>query len=204
MKFEKTQNSYYAHYQTFGLGNYRGNAFTTGCSHEGGFCYQKTEILDMTEMKWYNDKLMVTSDTFRPTDVPPGDVLPGDIPPDYPFTQDGIFHYSTTHTSDAVFIIGGYNTGNIVAEFRDYKWKHIADLKQARSRHSSIAFGSQTIIIGGEHSSGEDLSTEVWNFETGDSRSIQPTLPSYSPGIALYFVNFNFFETCFTKSGSWN
>ena len=99
-------------------------------------------------------------------------------------------------------------TGNIVAEFRDYQWKHIADLRQPRSRHSSIAFGSQTIIIGGEHefslddndfSDGEDISTEVWDFETGISRTIEPTLPvsarAYTGsaiGISLYFVDNNF------------
>ena len=144
----------------------------------------------MTQMQWYSDKSTVASETF-------------DVPPDYPFTTQGIYHYSTTHTSDAVFIIGGHTTGNIVAEFRDYKWKHVADLKQARSRHSSITFGSQTIIIGGEHSfAGEDLLTEVWNFEIGDSRTIQPTLPSGSYGIGLYFVDFNFFTTCsFSNSG---
>ena len=142
LKFEKTQNSYYSHSETFGLGNYRGNAFTTGCSpntYISGDCDKKTEIFDMEEMQWYSDKSMVASETYV-------------VPPDYPFTQTGIYHYSTTHTTDAVFIIGGPNTGNIAAEFRDHQWKHVADLKQARSGHSSIPFGSQTIIIGGQNS----------------------------------------------------
>ena len=63
----------------------------------------------------------------------------------------GIYHYSTTYTDGAVFIIGGHDTGNIVAEFRDWTWRQVATLKQGRSRHSSIVLGSQTIIIGGIH-----------------------------------------------------
>ena len=63
----------------------------------------------------------------------------------------GIYHYSTTSTDDAVFIIGGHDTGNIVAEYKDDKWRQVATLKQGRSRHSTIVLGSQTIIIGGTH-----------------------------------------------------
>ena len=63
----------------------------------------------------------------------------------------GIYHYSTTHTDDAVFIIGGYHTGNIVAEFKDFTWQQVATLRQARSRHASITLGRQTIIIGGTY-----------------------------------------------------
>ena len=129
------QSSNYNHHETFGLGNYRGNALTTGCSPKADdqdVCHKKTEIFDLKEMRWYDA-------------------------PDYPFIRDtssekGIYHYSTTHTPDAVFIIGGHVTGNIVAEFRDNQWKQVATLRQGRSRHSSISLGVQTIIIGGEHS----------------------------------------------------
>ena len=62
----------------------------------------------------------------------------------------GIYHYSTTHTPDAVFIIGGHWTGNIVAEFKENQWRRLADLKQPRSRHGSIMLGDQTIIFGGK------------------------------------------------------
>ena len=48
-------------------------------------------------------------------------------------------------------IIGGHDTGNIVAEYKDDKWRQVATLKQGRSRHSTIVLGSQTIIIGGTH-----------------------------------------------------
>ena len=64
----------------------------------------------------------------------------------------GIYHYSTTNTDDAVFIIGGHHTGNIVAEFRDWTWRQVATLKQGRSHHASITLGTKTIIIGGTYS----------------------------------------------------
>lgn len=36
--------------------------------------------------------------------------------------------------------------------------------------------------------------TEVWNFETGQMKTIEPTLPNdeYVDGIALYFVDAGF------------
>ena len=77
------------------------------------------------------------------------------------FLFRGIYHYSTTHTAEAVFIIGGYHTGNIVAEFRDDKWQQIATLKQGRSRHGSITFGGQTVIIGGAY--GQELASTTMN-----------------------------------------
>ena len=105
LKFEKTQNSYYSHVETLGLGNYRGNALTTGCNPTAMYiadgCEQKTEIFNMELMQWQSDKSMVASSTF-------------DVPPDYLFSTNGIYHYSTTHTPDAVFIIGGAVTGRVV------------------------------------------------------------------------------------------
>ena len=196
MKFERTQDSFYSHTETFGLGNYQGNAFTTGCSpnaQEYPKCHAKTEIFDMSEMVWYSD--MRPSVTFQ-------------SPSDYPFIGDdssekGIYHYSTANTADAVYIIGGHVTGHIVAEFRDYQWKHVADLKQGRSRHGSIAFGDQTIIIGGHSDVRGDLSTELWDFQTQNGRTIEPTLPvygGYSNGIGLYFVDANFGSSCNSDS----
>ena len=47
------ENSKFSHRYTYGLGNYRGKAFTTGC--DGPFyCTSKvaTEMLDMTTLTW--------------------------------------------------------------------------------------------------------------------------------------------------------
>ena len=110
LKFEITQNSYYSHVETLGLGNYRGNALTTGCNPNAMYisdgCDQKTEIFDMELMQWRNDKSMVASSTMVDSTF--------DVPPDYLFSTNGIYHYSTTHTPDAVFIIGGAVTGRVV------------------------------------------------------------------------------------------
>ena len=48
------QDSKFSHEYTFGLGNYRSKAFTTGC--DGSSCSSKvaTEILDMTTLTWTN------------------------------------------------------------------------------------------------------------------------------------------------------
>ena len=61
----------------------------------------------------------------------------------------GISAYSTTQTSDAVYIIGGYYTNNIVAEFKNDQWRRLADLNQGRRGHGSITIGGETMIIGG-------------------------------------------------------
>ena len=82
------------------------------------------------------------------------------------------------------------------------------DLKQPRSRHSSIMLGTETIIFGGmrfygkdlEEDSSDTIETEVWDFETGESWTIAPMLSQeqYSQGIALYFVDNP--EFCVEKS----
>ena len=61
----------------------------------------------------------------------------------------GIYEYSTTHTSTAVYIIGGYHSQDIVAEYKDDHWHRVGFLNQRRYRHGSIKIGDQTIIIGG-------------------------------------------------------
>ena len=74
MEFKKTQASFHAHIETFGLGNYRGNAFTTGCSPQADEfadfedCSRSSEIFDMTDMTWLS---------YRNVRVP-----------DYPFTTE--------------------------------------------------------------------------------------------------------------------
>ena len=60
-----------------------------------------------------------------------------------------ISFYSTAQTLDAVYIIGGWYTRNIVAEFKNDQWRRLADLNQGRSHHGSITIGGETMIIGG-------------------------------------------------------
>ena len=49
--YVRVEETKYSHRGTLGLGNYRGKAFTTGCSSS---CTSQvaTELLDMTTMKW--------------------------------------------------------------------------------------------------------------------------------------------------------
>ena len=57
VEFKLMPKSFYSHADTFGLGNYRGNGFTTGCSPSGSDWKQsnrKTEIFDMENLTWYN------------------------------------------------------------------------------------------------------------------------------------------------------
>ena len=61
-----------------------------------------------------------------------------------------IFDYTTAHTSDAVYVIGGVFFSKIVAQFKDLKWSRLADLHQGRSRHNSITVKGQTMILGGD------------------------------------------------------
>ena len=48
------ENSTYSHGNTRGLANYKGKALTTGCEAWplGAECSFKTEIMDMTTLKW--------------------------------------------------------------------------------------------------------------------------------------------------------
>ena len=50
--YVQVEDSKYSHDRTYGLGNYRGKAFTTGCADWGCADKVATELLDMTTMKW--------------------------------------------------------------------------------------------------------------------------------------------------------
>ena len=52
--YNQVEDSKYSHELTFGLGNYRGKAFTTGCYYYGCTSKVATELLDMTTMKWFD------------------------------------------------------------------------------------------------------------------------------------------------------
>ena len=60
-----------------------------------------------------------------------------------------ISHYSTASTSDAAYIIGGFYTSSIVAEFKDNQWRQLDNLNRPRMFHASLSVGDQTIIVGG-------------------------------------------------------
>ena len=60
-----------------------------------------------------------------------------------------IAYYSTTQTADAAYIIGGGNTKNVIAEFKNDQWTQLDDLNTGRYYHGSITIGTQTMIIGG-------------------------------------------------------
>ena len=48
---ENAAEATYSHKKTWGLGKYKGQAFTTGCVHSTT-CGRKTEVLDLTTMIW--------------------------------------------------------------------------------------------------------------------------------------------------------
>ena len=57
-------------------------------------------------------------------------------------------------TSDAAFILGGYNddgyTVDRIVEFRDNKWTLWGTLSTVRRLHGSISSGDETMVIGGD------------------------------------------------------
>ena len=60
-----------------------------------------------------------------------------------------IIYYSTASTSEAAYIIGGYFTKDIIAEFRDNSWRQIGTLAKGRFGHGSIKLNGETMVIGG-------------------------------------------------------
>ena len=75
--FHEIGDSYYSHSETFGLGNYRGKAFTTGCSPKSSewnyidrwgdkdSCKRRTEI-QYNDFHWtkYEDYPFATGDEY--------------------------------------------------------------------------------------------------------------------------------------------
>ena len=117
---------------------------------------------------------------------------------------------------DAVYIIGGIYTQDIVAEFKNDQWHRLANLNQGRNVHGSMTIGGQTMIIGGRSDNQtlvyshnfsanvwkhflskslfSPLVTEIWQLENGNNKIIDPALPDndYVGGIALYVVEKDF------------
>ena len=70
----------------------------------------------MSGIVWYSNISLVVLATFQ-----------FQTPPEYPFigndsSEKGIYHYTTTNTAEAVYILDGHVTGRIVADFRNYQW----------------------------------------------------------------------------------
>ena len=106
-------------------------------------------------------------------------------------------HYSTTSTSKAAYLIGGAQTKELIAEFKNDSWRQLGNLTKGRYKHGSITLGTEAMIIGGENddiNSFSDLETEIWNFTNENHKVINPTIPNtdYKYGIALYIVPFDF------------
>ena len=60
--------------------------------------------------------------------------------------------YSTAHTADAVYVIGGYQGGyhtTGIFEFKNDEWKKYGDLQTGRQYHGSISIEHQTMVLGG-------------------------------------------------------
>merc|ERR1712150_66054 len=114
--------------------------------------------------------------------------------PDYPFTSSYIINYSTASTSEAAYIIGGFYTPNIIAEFRDGSWRQMGTLAKGRWRHGSITLNGEIMVIGGYTYRGAEAETEIWDFINESNKVIDPTLQygDYSYGIGLYIVPFDF------------
>ena len=50
--YHSVESSKFPHRRTYGLANYRGSGLITGCDSSNAECSFKTEILDMTTLKW--------------------------------------------------------------------------------------------------------------------------------------------------------
>ena len=63
--------------------------------------------------------------------------------------------FTTAHTSNAVYIIGGEVDGShseTIYQFTDGKWSEHKTFNQVRSNHGTIKIGDEVMIIGGRGS----------------------------------------------------
>ena len=100
--------------------------------------------------------------------------------------------YSTVATTDAVYIIGGYDFIcdcylSTVAKYRNHQWYHVEDLHERRGYHGSITVGEKTMIIGG-YSKNYEVSTEVIEFFNGTNSqaSNMTTMPTVESANKLW------------------
>jgi len=57
--------------------------------------------------------------------------------------------YSTASTSEAAYIIGNYDTRDIIAEFKNDSWRQFGRLTKGRHYHGSISLGNEFMVVGG-------------------------------------------------------
>jgi len=62
--------------------------------------------------------------------------------------------YSTASTANAAYIIGGYYTKEVIAEFKNDAWRQLGTLTRGRYGHASITLSDETMVIGGYSSDG--------------------------------------------------
>jgi len=161
-------SSKFSHYSVYALGSYRKSPFVTGGWNPASL---KTEILHYEAGYWYQVD-------------------------DYPFSNgDRISGYATASTDDSVYIISGYTNGSpkrspTIAKYSNGSWTKTGSLKKSRSGHGAITIEGMTMIIGGWDGSGSTMNTELWEFESSDTKIINPTLSdNYRFGIGLFAVD---------------
>ena len=68
----------------------------------------------------------------------------------YPF-QKRLFGYAVVPRKSKVFIFGGCcdNNWSTVSLFQKDKWSIIDNLRQGRTKHMAISYGTDVLIIGG-------------------------------------------------------
>ena len=60
-----------------------------------------------------------------------------------------LIDYSTASTVDAAYIIGGDNTRDVIAEFKNGAWRNLGSLVKPRDSQGSISLNGETMILGG-------------------------------------------------------
>ena len=70
----------------------------------------------------------------------------------YSINFRAIYSYSTASTSEAAYIIGGYHTREVIAEFKNYSWRQLGTLAKGRSNQGSISIENEVMVIGGSSS----------------------------------------------------
>ena len=116
----------------------------------------------------------------------------------YHFRQ--IFRYSTASTSEASYIIGGYFTEEVIAEFKNDAWQKPGTLRKPRNGPASILLDDEIMVIGGHtfnKNFSSDLEIEIWNFKNEKHKVITQSVPNghFWFGIGLYIVPFDFCTT---------